>query len=190
MNRLQQRLLNVCRWRCLRNIRQNIKILQQVSLRSISYTPGFFTLPPAEISLVPVLRPTPTFAYSSPPSLMIGTTAAMDSTLFTTVWAAIQTRNSREWWFNARVTSFTFQATLTKRFLRRKCRRRRRVVHIVQDRILNLKYFFPKNPFAFASAMAFSKYPYLRHHFTANIDIGCFCAPKAKLETIIPSINK
>src|ERR1700761_7100470 len=53
--------------------------------KSISYTPGFLRLPPAEISLVPVLRPMPNLAYSSPPSLMIGTTAAMDSTLFTTV---------------------------------------------------------------------------------------------------------
>src|ERR1700744_4020053 len=53
--------------------------------RSISKTPGFFTLPPAEISLVPVLLPIPILAYSSPPSLMIGTTAAIDSTLFTTV---------------------------------------------------------------------------------------------------------
>src|SRR5579863_3573534 len=52
---------------------------------SISYTPGFCTLPPADINLVPVLRPTPILAYSSPPSLMIGTTAAIDSTLFTTV---------------------------------------------------------------------------------------------------------
>src|SRR6195952_1965252 len=53
--------------------------------RSISYTPGFLTFPPADISFVPVLRPTPTLAYSSPPSLIIGTTAAIDSTLFTTV---------------------------------------------------------------------------------------------------------
>src|ERR1700748_2754480 len=53
--------------------------------RSISYTPGFLKLLPAEMSLVPVLRPTPILAYSSPPSLMIGTTAAIDSTLFTTV---------------------------------------------------------------------------------------------------------
>src|SRR6202012_741683 len=52
---------------------------------SNSYTPGFLTLPPAEINLVPVLLPTPILAYSSPPSLMIGTTAAIDSTLFTTV---------------------------------------------------------------------------------------------------------
>src|ERR1700750_632438 len=53
--------------------------------RLISYTPGFTILPDAEISLVPVLRPIPTLAYSSPPSLMIGTTAAIDSTLLTTV---------------------------------------------------------------------------------------------------------
>src|SRR5476651_55177 len=53
--------------------------------RSISYTPGLRTLPPADISLVPVLRPIPILAYSSPPSLIIGTTAAIDSTLFTTV---------------------------------------------------------------------------------------------------------
>src|ERR1700712_359152 len=53
--------------------------------RSISYTPGFLTFPPADISFVPVLRPIPIFAYSSPPSFIIGTTAAIDSTLFTTV---------------------------------------------------------------------------------------------------------
>src|ERR1700739_989441 len=52
---------------------------------SISYTPGLLILPQAEINLVPVLFPTPIFAYSSPPSLIIGTTAAMVSTLFTTV---------------------------------------------------------------------------------------------------------
>ena len=42
-------------------------------------------LPEAEINLVPVERPMPILAYSSPPSLIIGTTAAIDSTLFTTV---------------------------------------------------------------------------------------------------------
>ena len=42
-------------------------------------------LPEAEINFVPVLLPLPTLAYSSPPSLMIGTTAAIVSTLFTTV---------------------------------------------------------------------------------------------------------
>src|ERR1700760_1450957 len=52
---------------------------------SISYTPGLLILPQAEISLVPVDLPTPIFAYSSPPILMIGTTAARVSTLFTTV---------------------------------------------------------------------------------------------------------
>src|ERR1700761_5170892 len=55
------------------------------SPKSISKTPGFLILPPADISLVPVLRPMPILAYSSPPSLIIGTTAAIDSTLFTTV---------------------------------------------------------------------------------------------------------
>ncbi len=44
---------------------------------SISYTPGLLILPQAEINFVPVDFPTPIFAYSSPPSLMIGTTAAM-----------------------------------------------------------------------------------------------------------------
>ena len=52
---------------------------------SISYTPGLLILPHAEINLVPVDLPTPIFAYSSPPSLMIGTTEANVSTLFTTV---------------------------------------------------------------------------------------------------------
>ena len=52
---------------------------------SISYTPGLLILPQAEINLVPVLLPTPIFAYSSPPILMMGTTAANVSTLFTTV---------------------------------------------------------------------------------------------------------
>ena len=42
-------------------------------------------LPPALMSLVPVLLPTPILAYSSPPSFTMGTTAAMVSTLFTTV---------------------------------------------------------------------------------------------------------
>ena len=41
--------------------------------------------PQAEISFVPVERPTPILAYSAPVMLMIGTTAAMVSTLFTTV---------------------------------------------------------------------------------------------------------
>ena len=45
-------------------------------------------LPQAEINFVPVLFPTPIFAYSSPPSLIIGTTAASVSTLFTTVGLA------------------------------------------------------------------------------------------------------
>src|SRR3954470_16186257 len=52
---------------------------------SISYTPCLLILPQAEINFVPVDLPTPIFAYSSAPSLMIGTTAAMVSTLFTTV---------------------------------------------------------------------------------------------------------
>src|SRR5579875_54743 len=52
---------------------------------SISYTPGLLILPQAEINFVPVDFPTPIFAYSSPPILMIGTTAASVSTLFTTV---------------------------------------------------------------------------------------------------------
>src|SRR5690606_9593339 len=52
---------------------------------SISYTPGLLRLPPAEINLVPVLRPTPIFAYSAPPSVMRATVAAMGSTLVTTV---------------------------------------------------------------------------------------------------------
>ena len=52
---------------------------------SISYTPGFLMLPHALINFVPVLLPTPIFAYSSPPILMIGPTAANVSTLFTTV---------------------------------------------------------------------------------------------------------
>src|SRR5690606_31251322 len=52
---------------------------------SISYTPGLLILPLAEISFVPVLRPIPILAYSSPPSLTIETVAAIDSTLFTTV---------------------------------------------------------------------------------------------------------
>src|SRR3954467_4567267 len=52
---------------------------------SISYTPGLLILPQAEISLVPVDLPIPTFAYSSPPILIMGTTAASVSTLFTTV---------------------------------------------------------------------------------------------------------
>src|SRR5882762_9200552 len=52
---------------------------------SISYTPGLLILPQAESSLVPVDFPTPIFAYSSPPILMIGTTAARVSTLLTTV---------------------------------------------------------------------------------------------------------
>src|SRR4029077_13426063 len=52
---------------------------------SISYTPGLLIFPHAEISFVPVDFPIPIFAYSSPPILMIGTTAASVSTLFTTV---------------------------------------------------------------------------------------------------------
>src|ERR1044072_5266071 len=52
---------------------------------SISYTPGLLMLPQADMSLVPVDLPTPIFAYSSPPIFIIGTTAAMVSTLFTTV---------------------------------------------------------------------------------------------------------
>ena len=52
---------------------------------SISYTPGLLILPQADMSLVPVDFPIPIFAYSSPPSLMIGTNAAMVSTLLTTV---------------------------------------------------------------------------------------------------------
>src|SRR6185436_1262701 len=52
---------------------------------SISYTPGLLTLPQTERSLVPVDLPTPILAYSSPPMLMMGTTAASVSTLFTTV---------------------------------------------------------------------------------------------------------
>ena len=47
--------------------------------------PGLLILPQAEINFVPVDFPTPIFAYSSPPSLIIGTTAAKVSTLFTTV---------------------------------------------------------------------------------------------------------
>src|ERR1043165_9953292 len=41
--------------------------------------------PPAEINFVPVDFPIPILAYSSPPLLIIGTTAASVSTLFTTV---------------------------------------------------------------------------------------------------------
>ena len=41
--------------------------------------------PQAEINLVPVERPTPILAYSAPVISIIGTTAAMVSTLFTTV---------------------------------------------------------------------------------------------------------
>ena len=41
--------------------------------------------PQAEINFVPVERPTPIFAYSAPVILIIGTIAAMVSTLFTTV---------------------------------------------------------------------------------------------------------
>ena len=41
--------------------------------------------PDAEINFVPVLLSIPILAYSSPPSLTIGTVAAIDSTLFTTV---------------------------------------------------------------------------------------------------------
>ena len=41
--------------------------------------------PEAEINLVPVLLPIPILAYSSPPIITIGTTAAIVSTLFTTV---------------------------------------------------------------------------------------------------------
>ncbi len=52
---------------------------------SISYTPGLFMLPQAEMSLVPVDLPTPILAYSSPVIFIIGTTAAIVSTLFTTV---------------------------------------------------------------------------------------------------------
>src|SRR6201986_1657365 len=52
---------------------------------SISYTPGLFILPQADINFVPVDLPLPIFAYSSPPKLIIGTTAASVSTLFTTV---------------------------------------------------------------------------------------------------------
>jgi hypothetical protein len=42
-------------------------------------------LPQAEISLVPVDLPIPIFAYALPPSFTIGTTAAIVSTLLTTV---------------------------------------------------------------------------------------------------------
>src|SRR5690606_1727939 len=52
---------------------------------SISYTPGRTRFPEADINFVPVLRSIPIFAYSSPPSFMIGTVAAIDSTLLTTV---------------------------------------------------------------------------------------------------------
>src|ERR1700755_1437848 len=47
--------------------------------------PGLLILPQADISLVPVLLPMPILAYSSPPILIMGTTAAIVSTLFTTV---------------------------------------------------------------------------------------------------------
>ena len=56
-----------------------------VMVISISYMPGLFILPQAEINFVPVLFPIPIFAYASPPSFIIGTTAAIVSTLFTTV---------------------------------------------------------------------------------------------------------
>src|SRR6185436_293760 len=52
---------------------------------SISYTPCLLILPQAEINFVPVDLPIPILAYSAPPSLIIGTTAAIVSTLFTTV---------------------------------------------------------------------------------------------------------
>src|SRR6218665_426317 len=52
---------------------------------SISYTPGLLICPQAEINLVPLLFPTPILAYSDPPILMMCGTAAMLSTLFTTV---------------------------------------------------------------------------------------------------------
>ena len=42
-------------------------------------------LPQADINLVPVDFPIPIFAYSSPPSFIMGTNAAIVSTLFTTV---------------------------------------------------------------------------------------------------------
>ena len=41
--------------------------------------------PQAEINFVPVDLPTPILAYSAPVMSMIGTIAAIDSTLFTTV---------------------------------------------------------------------------------------------------------
>src|SRR5215213_10662098 len=47
--------------------------------------PGLLMLPQADTSLVPVDLPIPIFAYSSPPILIMGTTAASVSTLFTTV---------------------------------------------------------------------------------------------------------
>ena len=52
---------------------------------SISYTPGLLIWPEAEINFVPVDFPMPIFAYSSPPIFTIGQTAAIVSTLFTTV---------------------------------------------------------------------------------------------------------
>ena len=41
--------------------------------------------PQAEINFVPVERPTPILEYASPPISIIGTIAAIVSTLFTTV---------------------------------------------------------------------------------------------------------
>src|SRR6185295_14330060 len=52
---------------------------------SISYTPGLLMLPQAEINFVPVLLGVPILAYSSPLLFTIHGTAAMLSTLFTTV---------------------------------------------------------------------------------------------------------
>src|SRR5690606_12274320 len=56
----------------------------QLMPSSISYTPGPLMFPPALMSLVPVLRPTPILAYSSPPMFTMGPTVAMVSTLLTT----------------------------------------------------------------------------------------------------------
>ncbi len=55
---------------------------------SISYTPGFLMCPEADISFVPVERPMPILAYSAPVLFTIHGTAAIDSTLFTTVGLA------------------------------------------------------------------------------------------------------
>ena len=107
----------------------------------------------AEISLVPVaFSDTPILAYSSAPRLMIGTTAASVSTLFTTVGRSQAPFTSREGRLDAWVAAFAFQTFKSMLFLHHRYTLRRRGAHKSPASKPVPRIFFPRKPFALCFA--------------------------------------